>query len=89
MFHLLNEYAKLLKFKPSVPPNAVEYCSESMACEAQGLQKTFMMDSMEKGPAFRNPCTMPPPYDSTTLSAMKKQQHDAIKTVEKWEPMFW
>lgn len=89
MFHLLNEYAKLLKFKPTVPPNAIEYCSESMACEAQGLLKAYMMNSMEKGPALRNPCTLPPPYDSEILSAMRKQKHDSIKNVEKWEGSFW
>ncbi|EXC27339.1 hypothetical protein L484_001075 [Morus notabilis] len=39
MFHLLNEYAKLLQFKPTIPQNAVEFCSESMAFTAWGLGK--------------------------------------------------
>ncbi|KAL9682149.1 hypothetical protein QQ045_013942 [Rhodiola kirilowii] len=89
MFHLLNEYAKLLKFKPTVPQNAVEYCSETMACEAQGLKKNFMMDSLEKGPALVNPCTMPLPYDPKALSAMMRQRHDSIKKVEEWENSYW
>ncbi|CAM8935044.1 unnamed protein product [Rhodiola kirilowii] len=89
MFHLLNEYAKLLKFKPTVPQNAVEYCSETMACEAQGLKKNFMMDSLEKGPALVNPCTMRLPYDPKALSAMMRQRHDSIKKVEEWENSYW
>jgi len=28
MFHLLSEYAKLLKYKPTRPPDAIELCSE-------------------------------------------------------------
>ncbi|XP_029130220.1 uncharacterized protein LOC109813382 [Cajanus cajan] len=41
MFHLLNSYAKLLKFKPTIPPGAVEFCPESMACSLRGLRKRF------------------------------------------------
>ncbi|CAM8937473.1 unnamed protein product [Rhodiola kirilowii] len=89
MFHLLNEYGKLLKFKPAVPKNAVEYCSETMACDAQGFKKNYMMDSLEKGPATRNPCAMPPPYDSEALFSMKKRRHDSIKKVEHKETSFW
>lgn len=61
MFHLLNEYAKLLKFKPTVPEKAVELCSERMGCGAEGLKKKFMMESMVKYPMDASPCTMPPP----------------------------
>ncbi|KAI3680344.1 hypothetical protein L2E82_50447 [Cichorium intybus] len=32
MFHLLTGYSKLLKYKPTVPENATELCSETMAC---------------------------------------------------------
>ncbi|CAK9180084.1 unnamed protein product, partial [Ilex paraguariensis] len=46
MFHLLNEYAKLLKYKPTVPPGAVEVCSETMVCNAKGLDREFMIESM-------------------------------------------
>ncbi|KAE8022532.1 hypothetical protein FH972_008324 [Carpinus fangiana] len=49
MFHLLNQYAKLLTFKPIRPRRAVELCSETMACSAEGLQKKFFMESMVKG----------------------------------------
>ena len=39
MLHLLTEYAKLLRYKPTIPENAVEICTESMACPAQGLHR--------------------------------------------------
>ncbi|RLM65881.1 hypothetical protein C2845_PM16G14970 [Panicum miliaceum] len=48
MLHLLTEYAKLLRFKPTKPPEAVEVCSESLACQAEGLEKKFLADSMVK-----------------------------------------
>jgi hypothetical protein len=31
MLHLLTEYAELLTFKPTKPPEAVAVCSESLA----------------------------------------------------------
>uniref|UniRef100_F6I5Z6 Glycosyl transferase CAP10 domain-containing protein n=1 Tax=Vitis vinifera TaxID=29760 RepID=F6I5Z6_VITVI len=37
MFHLLNEYSKLLKFKPAVLPGAVELCLETMDCSADAV----------------------------------------------------
>ncbi|XP_041002853.1 O-glucosyltransferase rumi homolog [Juglans microcarpa x Juglans regia] len=89
MFHLLNEYAKLLTFKPIRPRNAVELCAETMACPAQGLQKKFFMESMVKGPTYSSPCTMPPPYDPPSLHAFLKRKENSIKRVELWEKNFW
>lgn len=89
MFHLLNEYAKLLKFKPIVPDGAVEICSETMACMANGLEKTFMMESMVKGPSVTSPCTMPPPYEPNVLAAFYRRKVNAIRRVENWGNTFW
>ncbi|XP_007038692.2 PREDICTED: O-glucosyltransferase rumi homolog [Theobroma cacao] len=89
MFHLLNEYAKLLRYKPTVPRKAVELCSETMACPAEGLQKKFMMESMVKGPSVTSPCTMPPPYDPASLYALLSKKENSIKQVEEWEKKFW
>ncbi|KAG7986824.1 hypothetical protein I3843_03G101200 [Carya illinoinensis] len=89
MFHLLNEYAKLLTFKPIRPTNAVELCAETIACPAQGLQKKFLMESMVKGPTYSSPCTMPPPYDASSLHAFLKRKESSIKQVELWENNFW
>ncbi|KAK9994309.1 hypothetical protein SO802_024012 [Lithocarpus litseifolius] len=57
MFHLLNEHAKLLTFKPIRPRKAVELCAETMASPAAGVQKKFFMESMENGPTDTSPCT--------------------------------
>ncbi|KAF5946299.1 hypothetical protein HYC85_016527 [Camellia sinensis] len=46
MFHLLYEYGKLLKYKPTVPEGSVEVCLETMACSGPELEKTFKMNSM-------------------------------------------
>lgn len=85
MYHLLNEYAKLLTYKPSIPPNAVELCSESMACPAQSLTKKFMMESMVKTPADTNPCSLPTPFDPSILQSHLKRKVNSIKQVEIWE----
>ncbi|OVA06882.1 Lipopolysaccharide-modifying protein [Macleaya cordata] len=89
MFHLLNEYAKLLRYKPTIPPKAVELCSETMACPANGFTKKFMMESMVKYPSDTGPCTIPPPFDPPYLQAFIKQKEDTIRKVEMWKNKFW
>ena len=88
MFHLLTEYAKLLKFEPTIPPGAVEVCSETMACpEEDGLWnlKNFMVESMVKSPRDTLPCTMPPPYDLPALEAIFPSKQDILREVGMWE----
>ncbi|XP_076911640.1 uncharacterized protein LOC143569668 [Bidens hawaiensis] len=85
MFHLLTEYSKLLTYKPTIPKKAVELCSESMACSSQGFEKEFMMESMVKGPAVINPCTMPPPYEPVALKSLLRRKANSVLQVEKWE----
>lgn len=89
MFHLLTQYAKLLKYKPSVPPRAAELCSESMACPADGMVKKYMMDSVVTSPSEAAPCTMPPPYDPATLHSILERKESLIKQVETWENQYW
>ncbi|XP_031258336.1 O-glucosyltransferase rumi homolog [Pistacia vera] len=88
MFHLLNEYAKLLKFKPKVPDGAVEVCSETMACRANGLQEKFMMETLVKGPSITNPCTMPP-YDTKVLASFDRGKFDGMNQVHNLEDKYW
>ncbi|KAD2805485.1 hypothetical protein E3N88_38862 [Mikania micrantha] len=85
MFHLLTEYSKLLKYKPTIPEKAVELCSESMACSSQGFEKQFMMESLIKSPSPVNPCTMPPPYEPQTLKSLLQRKTHTVLQVEKWE----
>ncbi|KAL3650493.1 hypothetical protein CASFOL_006896 [Castilleja foliolosa] len=88
MFHLLSEYSKLLTYKPTIPEKAVELCSESMACHAQGFEKQFMTESLV-GPAFSEPCIMPPPYDPASHRSVIQGQEDGIKKVDAWEKEYW
>ncbi|KAL0464778.1 UNVERIFIED_CONTAM: hypothetical protein Slati_0365400 [Sesamum latifolium] len=89
IFHLLNEYAKLLKYKPAVPPNAVELCSESIACPADANWRKFMEESLEKSPSDSAPCTMPPPYQPQELKGFIGGKVKATKEVEAWENEYW
>ncbi|XP_059661762.1 uncharacterized protein LOC132307902 [Cornus florida] len=89
MFHLLNQYAKLLKFKPEIPEGAVEFCLETMACSAEGTQKKFMTESMVKSPSITSPCTMPPPYEPQVFGGLVRRKVNAIKQVETWEKRYW
>ncbi|GMH08992.1 hypothetical protein Nepgr_010832 [Nepenthes gracilis] len=89
MLHLLTEYAKLLKFRPSIPQNAIELCSETLACPSIGLEKKFMMDSMVHGPSETSPCAMPAPYDKVTLQALLRRRANSIRQVAKWEKDYW
>ncbi|CAL5340054.1 unnamed protein product [Camellia sinensis] len=85
MFHLLYGYGKLLKYKPTVPEGSVEVCLETMACSGPELEKTFKMSSRVSGPADTSPCTMPPPYDPTTLQSFLERKSNLAKQVERWE----
>ncbi|XP_052208834.1 uncharacterized protein LOC127812476 [Diospyros lotus] len=85
MFHLLNEYAKLLRFEPRVPDGGVELCSETMACDALGLHKKFMVESLVKAPALGSPCRLPPPHEPSVLAAFVRRRENSMKQVEAWE----
>lgn len=89
MFHLLNEYAKLLKFKPKVPHDAVELCPESLACSAQGVWRQFMEDSLEMEPRESDLCTLPPPYEPQEINLFKEEKVKRTKEVEAWENEYW
>ncbi|KAH7849123.1 hypothetical protein Vadar_013300 [Vaccinium darrowii] len=85
MFHLLYNYGKLLKYTPTVPEGAVQYCLDSMACTATGKVKEFLIDSMVKSPVDTGPCILPQPYDSAALQDFIQQKANLTKQVEKWE----
>lgn len=89
MFHLLNEYAKLLKFKPSIPQGAVEVCSETMACTATGTGNKFTVDSMVKSPSLTLPCTLPPPYGPQLLHDFVARKSNLTRQVEIWEDEYY
>ncbi|KAM3698716.1 hypothetical protein ACJW31_06G208200 [Castanea mollissima] len=85
MFHLLNKYAKLLKFKPSIPRGAVELCSKMKACPAKGTLEKFMVESMVKSPCDLTPCTLPPPNDPSSLRGFLERKDKSIKQIGMWK----
>ncbi|TKY70933.1 KDEL motif-containing protein 1 [Spatholobus suberectus] len=89
MFHLLSQYAKLLKFEPTVPEGAVELCAEAMACTRSGLEKKFMSESMVKEPSTKAPCSLPPPFEPTSLRIFYGHKLNLIRRVERWEDNYW
>ncbi|KAL0738505.1 hypothetical protein Bca4012_014715 [Brassica carinata] len=89
MYHLLTDYSKLLQFKPEIPQNAVEICSETMACPRSGNERKFMMESLVKRPAETGPCAMPPPYDPASFYAVEKRKRSAAKRLLQWETKYW
>ncbi|OMP00448.1 Lipopolysaccharide-modifying protein [Corchorus olitorius] len=89
MFHSLNEYAKLLKFKPTIPPNAKMVCAETMACSEEGLFKKFMEQSMVKSPSHKLPCKLPPQYEPHDIQALVATNKDMTRQVETWGDEYW
>ncbi|CAL5044525.1 unnamed protein product [Urochloa decumbens] len=85
MLHLLTEYAKLLRYKPTVPEKAVEICTESIACPAQGLHRECMMDSMERHVVGFNPCTLPPPFTKEAAKQIADREAEVLRNIEKME----
>lgn len=82
MFHLLNTYAKLMRFEPKVPKGAVEVCAESMACSLRGVRKHFLTESMIVSPSDSPPCTMPSPYTNESLHQFLQEKEDLGRKVK-------
>lgn len=85
MFHLFSEYSKLLKYKPTVPLNATEVCSESLFCSGVGVKKKFKLQSSVKSPSTIGPCNMPSPYDPPALQEFLKRKENLLRQVKFWE----
>ncbi|XP_059066032.1 uncharacterized protein LOC131028570 isoform X2 [Cryptomeria japonica] len=87
MFHLLNEYAKLLKYKPSVPKGAKEICSTSMFCSRKNrVERRFMKESLVKTASESGPCNLPSSatfYES--LKDWNERKANAFQKVEEME----
>ncbi|KAL9228929.1 hypothetical protein vseg_004456 [Gypsophila vaccaria] len=84
MFHVLNEYAKLLRYKPTVPEGAEELCSERFACSPPGLETKYKTETMVNTPSDRGPCVLPEPYDSDTIRTLREQNAKIKEMVKMW-----
>lgn len=89
MFHLLSEYAKLLKFEARVPEEAVELRAETMASTRSDLEKKFMIESMVKEPSTKAPCSLPPPFEPTSLRVFYANKLNLMRRVERREDNYW
>ena len=71
MLHLLTEYAKLLRYKPTVPDKAIELRPETVACpaarERRDREFDFMMQSRERYVDDYEPCNLPPSFTTHEL----------------------
>ncbi|TVU15069.1 hypothetical protein EJB05_38571 [Eragrostis curvula] len=86
MFHLLTEYAKLLRYEPAMPRGAGEVTVASMTRGRRGLQRKFMMDTVENGSGGSGgPCTLQQPFRPEELEALRRTREDVVKQVEEWE----
>ncbi|CAL9065968.1 unnamed protein product [Musa banksii] len=85
ILHLLIQYAKLLRYKPTVPEKAIEFCLESVACPATGIVKKLLMESMEKWTEEAEPCRIPPPFSPEELQEIMERKANVLKQIESWE----
>ncbi|GER57452.1 hypothetical protein STAS_35260 [Striga asiatica] len=84
-FHLLNEYAKLMRYKPSVPRGAIETCSETLVCSVRGQKKRFFKHSMVTNPSNELPCELPPSYEQGNLRDFLGMKENLTRQVVFWE----
>lgn len=72
MYHLINEYSKLLDFKPVRPQNALEVCYDSLLCYADEKKRSFLERSTAY-PSLSPPCRLPPHDDNVIQSWIEKK----------------
>jgi hypothetical protein len=89
MFHLMNEYAKLLKFKPEIPWGATEITPDIMGCSATGRWRDFMEESMVMFPSEESPCEMPSPFNPHDLKEILERKTNLTRQVEWWEDQYF
>eukprot|EP00252_Welwitschia_mirabilis_P001775 TRINITY_DN11714_c0_g2_i1.p1 TRINITY_DN11714_c0_g2~~TRINITY_DN11714_c0_g2_i1.p1 ORF type:complete len:200 (+),score=26.23 TRINITY_DN11714_c0_g2_i1:79-600(+) len=89
MFHLLNEYSKLLKYKPSIPEGAEEICTQSAFCSrTDGVEKRFMRESMTRSANHFAPCLLETSSDQA-LKDWKMEETRAIARITRREQLAW
>lgn len=86
MLYMLQAYGKLMKLDVTVPENATEVCSETMACSITdgGLIRQCMDDSLVMSPSAKAACNLPQPYKDDEMKMFLGKQESAEKEVEKW-----
>jgi hypothetical protein len=83
MFYPLKEYAKLLKYKPSVTRNAKEYGSGTITSIANESEKEYMKDSMVKTASRWLPCKLNEAEESDRPKALKEFLDRKAASIER------
>lgn len=91
MLYVLQGYGKLMKLDVTVPENATEVCSETMACSITdgGRIRQCMDDSLVMSPSVKAACDLPPSYGDYELKKFRKKQESAERKVEQWTNKYW
>ncbi|KAG5386495.1 hypothetical protein IGI04_037965 [Brassica rapa subsp. trilocularis] len=91
MLYVLQGYGKLMKLDVTVPENATEVCSETMACPITdgGLIRQCMDDSLVMSPSIKAACKLPKPYGDNELKRILKKQESVKRRVRKWTDEYW
>ena len=91
MLYVLQGYGKLMRLNVTVPENATEVCSETMACPITdgGLIRQCMDDSLVMSPSVKPACNLPQPYEDGELKRFLEKQENAEREVEKWTDEYW
>lgn len=61
MLHLLQAYAKLQRFQPTVPPHAEELCPAKLLCSSGPSAQAMMRMNTIQSRIAHQPCVMKPP----------------------------
>lgn len=85
MFHLLSEYAKVLKYKPYVPKESMEVCSEMLICSKELLWKFMKQTEVKGGAEDSSPCSLQPPFDQKTLQNLLVRKANLTNKVQSLE----
>lgn len=89
MFHVLREYASLMKFKPIIPVGAVEICSEVKDCHMEGVWKEYLNESRVDSASAEPPCELPPPYQTQQLQQIFDRQNALLRQVHSKGTQTW
>lgn len=83
MYHLIKEYAKLQKFKPSPPTSAQEVCMESLLCFADEKQRDFLERSTAS-PSSSLPCSLQT-ADLDVVKSLIRRKNTVISDIQESE----
>ncbi|CAN7065439.1 unnamed protein product [Brassica rapa subsp. trilocularis] len=83
MFHLINEYSKLQRFKPGKPPSAKEVCAGSLLCFAEQKERD-LLERSRAVPSMDRPCKLPG-ADRDRLERLIQRKKQTIEDVRNME----